>query len=91
MKPTLGDSVEYIENDNKIKVWLHIILGFLTIVSPGILVVCDYIDLIYTQYIVTDENLVVNINGMTCDACVNSIQSTIKKLPGVVDIEVWYF
>ena len=41
MKPTLGDSVEYIQNDNKIKVWLHIILGFLTIVSPGILVVCD--------------------------------------------------
>ena len=40
MKPTLGDSVVYIVNENKIQIVTTHYFGFLTIVSPGILVVC---------------------------------------------------
>ena len=40
MKSTLGNYVVYIENENKIKVWLHIILHSFNIGSLCILVVC---------------------------------------------------
>ena len=38
----------------------------------------------------TGEHAVVNIDGMTCDACVQTIQSNVAKVPGIISIVVSY-
>lgn len=35
-----------------------------------------------------DNSLVVNIVGMTCQSCVNSIESVIGQMPGIYSIKV---
>ncbi|XP_076800660.1 copper-transporting ATPase 2-like [Clavelina lepadiformis] len=35
-----------------------------------------------------EKSVVINIDGMTCDACVNSIQSTIASMEGVISVQV---
>lgn len=36
------------------------------------------------------EKIIVNINGMTCNSCVNSIEQNISAVDGVKSIKVMY-
>ena len=39
-------------------------------------------------FYLTGEQIVVNIDGMTCDACVQTIQTNVAKVPGIISIVV---
>nr|CAB3224695.1 copper-transporting ATPase 2 [Phallusia mammillata] len=60
--------------------------------NPATIKVSDIVELIddmgFDVKLKDEQEAVINIDGMTCDACVNSIQSKIAELDGVLSIKV---
>ena len=65
------------------KVFDNVLVSFLDV---NIIIKCYRI--VYIN--LTGEQIVVNIDGMTCDACVQTIQTNVAKVPGIISIVVSY-